>query len=273
MIDTKFWDDPFTAELTPPEKLLFLYYLTNPQVKISGIYEIRIKQVSFDTGINEKQILEINQKFEKNNKIYFVDNWVIINNFIKYQTINPSVLQGIQRELDNLPPQAVDRLHTVCTQAVGYLTKLNLTKLNLTIPKLDIINNNNNNTNNNISSTNNVSDNTNNSSKKNFNIITPPFPPPKGEVLMDGGTIVKEVMDFWEATLDTKIPLSKGLGYFPLQELINHYGKEKVCGAILAIAENINNKYFPAINNPKDLQDKWLQVMKVTSSNQTLKAF
>jgi hypothetical protein len=136
MIDTKFWDDPYTSELDPVEKLLFLYYLTNPLVKISGIYEIRIKQVAFDTGIDKEMVMKINERFERDEKIYFKDSWVMIKNFIKHQSLNPSVIKGIERELNDVPNHIIDRLGTDWVQAVGNLTKLNLTKLNLTKPNV-----------------------------------------------------------------------------------------------------------------------------------------
>jgi len=39
-INTKFWDDPFIAELSIKEKLLYLYLITNPLTNAAGIYEI-----------------------------------------------------------------------------------------------------------------------------------------------------------------------------------------------------------------------------------------
>jgi len=78
---------------------------------------------------------------------------------------------------------------------------------------------------------------------------------------------IREVLDFWENTLQTKLSNNKSISYFPIKALIEHHGKEKVMGAILAIAQNISNRYFPAVNNPRDLENKWLQIMKSTSSN------
>jgi hypothetical protein len=49
-VNTRFWEDPFVEELTPSEKLLFLYLLTNPLANLLGIYEITIKRISYDTG-------------------------------------------------------------------------------------------------------------------------------------------------------------------------------------------------------------------------------
>ena len=62
-IDTKFWTDTYITNLDPIEKLLFLYALTNPHTNIAGIYEISIKQIAFDTGIDKEMVEKIFQRF------------------------------------------------------------------------------------------------------------------------------------------------------------------------------------------------------------------
>ena len=51
IVNTKFWDDSYIARLTPTEKLLFLYLITNPLTNIAGVYELPVKRVAFDIGI------------------------------------------------------------------------------------------------------------------------------------------------------------------------------------------------------------------------------
>lgn len=107
-INTKFWDDDYTGELDPIEKLLFLYCLTNPLTNISGIYEIRLKRISFDTGIDKDMVLKIFDRFEIAQKIKYHDGWVAIKNFIKHQSVNPKITKGIDTELKKAPFNLID---------------------------------------------------------------------------------------------------------------------------------------------------------------------
>jgi hypothetical protein len=135
VVSTKFWDDSYIIGLDPIEKLIFLYLLTNPLTNISGIYEISIKRIGFDTGIDRDMVIKIFDRFETSKKIIYRDGWVIIVNFIKNQKNNPSVQEGIKREIASLPSNIIDLLQTVTDwgeSGLLNLTKLNLTKLNLT---------------------------------------------------------------------------------------------------------------------------------------------
>ena len=136
IISTKFWDDTYIINLDPTEKLLFLYFLTNPLTNISGIYEISLRRIAFDTGIDSEMILNILKRFEKDKKAIYKNNWLCILNFIKNQNINPSVLDGIKRELKEVPKDILRQAVTTCDilrqDGTLNLTKLNLTKQNKT---------------------------------------------------------------------------------------------------------------------------------------------
>jgi len=104
MINTKFWDDNYTSDLDPIEKLMFLYCLTNTSTNISGIYEIPLKKIANETGIDKDMVMKILKRFEKDNKVFFVDGWMGIKNFIKNQNQrSPKVKRGIEIELENAP--------------------------------------------------------------------------------------------------------------------------------------------------------------------------
>ena len=49
-IDGCFWTDPTVRKLSTQDKLLFLYFITNPMARISGVYCISPPLVSHDTG-------------------------------------------------------------------------------------------------------------------------------------------------------------------------------------------------------------------------------
>lgn len=125
--------DDYISNLDPIEKLLFLYFLTNPSTEISGIYEIPLKTVATDTGIEKEMVLKILKRFSREKKIYYVNGWVAITNFIQHQNLNPSITKGIETALNNVPYEVLDRLGTDWVQTVESLAdiKLNINKTNL----------------------------------------------------------------------------------------------------------------------------------------------
>lgn len=130
---TKFWDDTYIIDLNPTEKLLFLYFLTNALTNISGIYEITMRRVEFDTGIVSSLLESIFKKFQKDEKVIYLEGWICIVNFIKNQTLNPSIVKGIKRELKLVPKDILIQFATDCP-SLNQDGSLNLTKLNLTKP-------------------------------------------------------------------------------------------------------------------------------------------
>lgn len=132
-VNTHFWDDTYIVGLDPVEKLLFLYLLTNGCTDICGAYEINLRRISLDTGIDREMILKIVDRFSAANKITYQDGWVLVHNFVKNQSSNPSVIEGVIRSLSSCPDWVKHRL----LQTGGSLPQavlLYLTKLNLTLP-------------------------------------------------------------------------------------------------------------------------------------------
>lgn len=126
-INTRFWDDGYISSLDPIEKLLFIYFLTNPLTEISGAYEIQLKRVALDTGIDRDMVQKILNRFADEDKIIYKDGWILICNFIKHQSMNPSVQAGIENAVNACPDWIKDRLYTACDS----LSHLNLIKSNL----------------------------------------------------------------------------------------------------------------------------------------------
>ena len=108
LVNTRFWDDNYIVKLKPREKLLFLYFLTNPQTNICGIYEIDIRRIAFDTAIRRDRVAKMLEKFEEDSKIKYENGWIAIRNFIRYQADNPKIRAGICYELATKPEAMVD---------------------------------------------------------------------------------------------------------------------------------------------------------------------
>lgn len=125
-INTRFWDDGYISSLDPIEKLLFIYFLTNPLTEICGAYEIPLKRVALDTGIDRDMVQKILNRFADEDKIIYRDGWILVCNFIKHQSINPKVTQGIESAVNRCPDWIKDRLSI----AYDSLSHLNLNKSN-----------------------------------------------------------------------------------------------------------------------------------------------
>jgi hypothetical protein len=110
IVNTKFWDDSYIVRLSPSEKLLFLYLITNPLTNISGVYELPLRRVAFDTGIPADKVGAILKKLEEDGKLVAADGWVGMVNFIKHQALNPKIKQGILTELKRAPKSITNRL-------------------------------------------------------------------------------------------------------------------------------------------------------------------
>ncbi len=127
IVNTHFWEDNYITTLDPIEKLLFIYYLTNPMTDISGIYEIQIRRIAFDTGIDKDMIEKITNRFSEDKKIFYIDGYIYVKNFRKHQNNNPSIEIAIEKSLDEIPEEIMnkikalgiieDSLITDCTQS------------------------------------------------------------------------------------------------------------------------------------------------------------
>ncbi len=85
IIYTQIWTDNYFTALSPDEKLLFLYFLTNDQVNIIHLYRCPQARIVADTGIDTPIIVEAKQKFEKAGKILFKDEFVFLRNAHRFE--------------------------------------------------------------------------------------------------------------------------------------------------------------------------------------------
>ncbi|MFB4471740.1 DNA replication protein DnaD [Oceanobacillus caeni] len=70
MVHTEFWDDPkVVEEMTPEDKLFFLYLLTNGNTTQIGIYQITKKQMAFDIGYSLETINSLLDRLINHHKL------------------------------------------------------------------------------------------------------------------------------------------------------------------------------------------------------------
>lgn len=125
-IQDSFWTDPWSWNLDPSEKLLFIYLLTNPLCNVAGIYEIPLSRVAFETGFDKEMIEKMYDRFFEDGKLLRTGDWVVLVNFAKNQNPNPNVKAGMQRIIDDLPDEV--------KALKGFESLSHFTLLNLTLP-------------------------------------------------------------------------------------------------------------------------------------------
>ena len=119
-VNTKFWDDPFIEELSPSEKLLFLYLLTNSLTNLLGVYEISIKRISYDTGLTKETISKGFERFSKSKKAFLTnDNYVILPNWLKNQHLNTNMKVAVSKEFDQLPNSLKNKILSNGSEGLG----------------------------------------------------------------------------------------------------------------------------------------------------------
>lgn len=108
-VSTAFWSDPFIEDLTPSQKLLFLYLITNEKTNMLGIYESSIKKISFETGIKKDDIEKALKEFERLKKVNYRNNYVILINYMKHQNFNTNMKKSAIDVYNNLPNELKDK--------------------------------------------------------------------------------------------------------------------------------------------------------------------
>lgn len=102
-VNTKFWDDQYVIDLDPREKLLFLYFLTNPLTNLAGVYEISLKRIASDTDIDKDMVSKMIERFEEDKKILYRDGYIFLSNYQKNQNYNPKMVTNVENTLMSFP--------------------------------------------------------------------------------------------------------------------------------------------------------------------------
>lgn len=107
--NTRFWQDSFVADLDPSEKLLFVYCITSPNLSLCGIYEIPLKYIAIETGLDRDMVPKIFARFEEQKKIMYRDGWLCVLNYPKYQSFKGEKLEiALKREIKAVPKDILD---------------------------------------------------------------------------------------------------------------------------------------------------------------------
>lgn len=120
LFNNRFWQDAYIINLEAPEKLIFAYCFTGSFVSSCGIYEIAIKSIAHETGLEKEVVRNALARFERDQKIVYQDGWLGVLAYPKYQTYNlPGVIKGLEKDLLAVPKDIL----ASCVEA-GYLHQL-----------------------------------------------------------------------------------------------------------------------------------------------------
>lgn len=103
-INTRIWSDTWFELLDSDEKLLWLYLLTNQQTNLIGIYEIGIRRISFESGIEINRLQTVMKRFQTDRKAFHTDGFIVIPAFLKNQNLaNKNMVTSATRLFSEIP--------------------------------------------------------------------------------------------------------------------------------------------------------------------------
>ena len=105
-LHTHMWSDGWFTELEPDIKLLFIYLFSNERASVCGLYELPVRTISFETGLDREVIKKGLEVFNKADKVkYDFDKGVVwVKNMLKYQgSSSPKVKVRIMTDFDAVP--------------------------------------------------------------------------------------------------------------------------------------------------------------------------
>jgi len=83
-VHTKMWTDAWFLELEPESKLLWIYLFSNKRACLSGLYDIPMRVIMFETGLSREAIGSNLETFTEAGKAFYEDGWVLIPKLMRY---------------------------------------------------------------------------------------------------------------------------------------------------------------------------------------------
>jgi uncharacterized phage protein (TIGR02220 family) len=105
-VHTRFWRDPEVLDMTPEDKLFYLYLLTNPNTTACGCYELPPKLAAAEMGYSIDTVNQLIERFIKYKKILYDPETreVLILNWLHY---NPPSQRGWAQKIYRRDVEAV----------------------------------------------------------------------------------------------------------------------------------------------------------------------
>lgn len=109
-IDTGTWDDPWFAEINPDAKLLFLYMLTNRRSTAAGVFEITLRAMSFETGMDTKRVTAALESISTRVRWWPEHQTIWVRNFLRHQAPSPNLFKSAWNEMLPQPEKIRDEV-------------------------------------------------------------------------------------------------------------------------------------------------------------------
>ncbi|MCI9061388.1 MULTISPECIES: hypothetical protein [Romboutsia] len=112
-VHVEFWKDPkVLEELTPEDKLFFIYLLTNPNTTQIGVYKITKKQIAFELGFSIESVNVLMDRFINNYGFIKYNNdtrEICLKNWGKYNLnkLGKPMLDCVKSELKNVDDKSL----------------------------------------------------------------------------------------------------------------------------------------------------------------------
>lgn len=124
-LHTRMWSsDQWFADLMPAYKLLFIYLFSNERASVIGLYELPLRVMAFETGLEQDAILAGLAVFAAVDKVHYdrATGIVYVRNMFKYQgSTSPKLKERIKSDLKAVPDCGLKtRFISENTVSVGY---------------------------------------------------------------------------------------------------------------------------------------------------------
>lgn len=123
-VNTRIWSDEWFETLKPTERLLWLYLLTNERTNMLGCYEVSMKRISYESGIDESMVRKAFEGFERIGKAYYLGGkYVFLPNWLKNQSMNTNMVKSAKKDYENLPIGVVEAIWGMVGKGFESLSK------------------------------------------------------------------------------------------------------------------------------------------------------
>lgn len=243
-ISTSFWSDPWVVdELNPMDRYLFMYLLTNEKTNIAGVYEMSLRTISYETGIEKDTLLSMLRRLDS--RVVYSQGWVVIKNAIKNQNYkNEKINKGIEMALEKCPPKllialnlpkdwipAVVKRETEHLQMLdddSYMDQVSLLKLNDSDSDID----------------------------SDIRGSKEPLAEPPATIAKTPSKDIDEMFSFWADIIGYEIESNKRKNRYACSNLLKKYGKEKLIQLVNGVGLAQGDRYAPTISDYCALQAK-----------------
>jgi hypothetical protein len=105
-IHTKIWKDGWFLDLSTNDKLLFIYLFSNERAHLTGLYDIPLKVIVFESGLSQEDVEDGLARFEAAGKAFYQNGWLWIPNLMRYNARNiesPRIQPHIKNHITEVP--------------------------------------------------------------------------------------------------------------------------------------------------------------------------